>query len=44
MGIYSTYIPGAGAKFFEIREKFHFECRQTICPSDVSHSVLTQNK
>jgi len=25
MGIYSTYIPGAGAKFFEIREKFHLE-------------------
>jgi len=25
MGICSTYIPGAGAKFCEIQEKFHLE-------------------
>jgi len=44
MGIYSTYIPGAGAKFFEFQGKFHFECHQTICPSDVSQFSHKTNK
>ena len=42
MGIYSTYIPGAGAKFFEFLGKFYLECRQKICPRRVP--VLTQTK